>query len=123
MRADRKGFTLIELMIVVAIIGILAAVAFPQVQVYKQKGYAAAVKNDLKNAYSAAQCYFSDNPNGTAAAALLEQYGYKKSDDCGTVTISSGASATLSLTVTASSDPGIKGTIDNQGVISGVFSY
>ena len=58
---NRKGFTLIELMIVVAIIGILAAIAIPQFASYRQRAQDSAAKSALKNLATAQEDYYVKN--------------------------------------------------------------
>lgn len=57
----QEGFTLVELLIVVAIIAILAAIAIPQFSKYRMRSYKSEVDSDTKNAYTAAQAYLTDN--------------------------------------------------------------
>jgi len=59
-RKDERGFTLIELMIVIAIIGILAAIAIPQFSAYRQRSYNSAAQADLRNAATAQEAYYVD---------------------------------------------------------------
>lgn len=58
---NEKGFTLIELLVVIAIIGILAAIAIPQFAAYRQRGFDARAKSDLRNVATAEEAYFADN--------------------------------------------------------------
>jgi len=73
--SNSKGFTLIELMIVIAIIGILAAIAIPNFISYRNKAFCSAAESDANNIAAALADYFAvpnrvnvPNADPTAAA-------------------------------------------------------
>ena len=84
-------------MIVIAIIGILAAIAIPQFAAYRLRGYNADAKSDIKNAYTASQAYFSDSPAGTVTLDILTAYGYNQSNGVN-LTVAAGTVSTLAMT-------------------------
>lgn len=76
---SKKGFTLVEIMIVVVIIGLLAAMAIPAFQKVRQDSRASAVENDARQLASAAQQYMLENNTTTIA------HGYTANSTTGDV--------------------------------------
>lgn len=73
----QDGFTLVELMVVVAIIGLLSAVAIPNFKKYQAKAKVSEAKLQLAAAYTAEQAFFGDY---SVYASCLKYMGYDPGD-------------------------------------------
>jgi type IV pilus assembly protein PilA len=67
----RAGFTLVELLIVVVVIGILAMIAIPNFQNTKGKAIKSAMMSDLRNLSTAEEAYLFDNETYTPALTAM----------------------------------------------------
>ncbi|MDT8405411.1 type II secretion system protein [Sulfuriflexus sp.] len=72
-QASQKGFTLLELLVTVAILGILAAVAIPNYYGYTARAQRASVISDGRSVYRGMMVYYMEDPDGSG--------GYPMKDD------------------------------------------
>lgn len=92
-KQNNKGFTLIELMIVVAILAILAAIAIPQYMKYVRKAAASRVSTSLSSCVSSALADWADNGT-TSYTCNLDN----------TTDVGSAGSGTHTVTITINQD-------------------
>jgi prepilin-type N-terminal cleavage/methylation domain-containing protein len=78
---DKKGFTLMEVMITVAIVGIIAAIAIPSYRSYMQRGRMAAAYADIQIISLLEEKAFAQDGQYRDYAYLESSYGLKIEED------------------------------------------
>ena len=109
---NEEGFTLIELMIVIAIIGILAAIAIPNFIAYRDKGYCSSAESDAQNIAASISDYFATPANTSIATipagATTVQFGTGATYDlsglntCGVLVTPATATVPINIVITVS---------------------
>jgi prepilin-type N-terminal cleavage/methylation domain-containing protein len=102
LRNNKKGFTLIELMIVIAIIGILAAIAIPNFIAYRDKAFCGDAEYDAHNTLSALSSYYAD-PDHTGIptiAQLISLEDLSVNNTVGNVDLTGSITGVMTVTIT-----------------------
>jgi type IV pilus assembly protein PilA len=117
-KRGQRGFTIIELVFIVLILALLAAIAIPQFVAYRTRAYNTAANVAVRSAYTATQSFFSVSPGGTVSVALLSVYGYNAANVSIILTLG-GAGKITNFTLQAIHSGGSSTfTVDEKGDIT-----
>lgn len=61
LKREQQGFTLVEILIVIAIIGILVAIAIPQFSAYRKRAYYSSLQSDVHSIANAQEAYYTNH--------------------------------------------------------------
>lgn len=98
------GFTLVEILVVIAVVAILAAIAIPQLSSYRRRGFDTDIKSNIKNAIISQEAYHTDKHTYSSGLVDLESWGFKQSPGVnitangGVTTFAIGGEATVGCT-------------------------
>jgi type IV pilus assembly protein PilA len=124
-RSMQKGFTLIELMIVVAIIGILAAVALPAYQDYTVRAKMSEVMlaaSGMKTSVAEGYQTYGHMPASTSVPAVTQNSKAVSTVTYAYVSATSGTITAISLVPNATGNVVLTGTGNTSGVVDWVCS-
>jgi type IV pilus assembly protein PilA len=101
-----EGFTLLELIVVVAVLGILVAIAIQQFQLYRARAIDASMRSDLKNAALAMESYYGEFLSYPATESAILMVGYRKTFGVNlSITVPTPSTFTLTATRPNGSQP------------------
>ena len=112
-RTNDKGFTLIELMIVIAIIGILAAIAIPNFISYRNKSFCSGAESDANNLAASIADWYAIPTN--TALVTLTNLGITTMSNKNVPTITGDPNGTIIITI---SDASTRCPTDYTGVMT-----
>ena len=111
LRGD-AGMTLLELIVVVAVLGILAAIAIQEFQLHRARAIDASMRSDLKNAAMAMEGYYGEFLEYPSTQAAILLVGYRNTSGV-TLTITLTSPSTFNLTAARTSGSQASFTYDS----------
>jgi type IV pilus assembly protein PilA len=104
---DRSAFTLMEILVVIGILGVLAAIAIQQFTLYRSRSIDTEMRSDLKNAAIAMESYFAEYRSYPTSVTAITAAGFRQTNGVAlTIVITSPSTFTLTASKPNGTQPG-----------------